>query len=293
MSIIVSEIIASPTLSHGANPSADRTIRVFSTDPAGDSFTRASAYATAQAWFAANPVPALSSWLRMKSITENPIGIGDCYEFVAHYDRKNAKIVKFKFNTSGATVKKYYQAVAASAATPGQQAPNMNGGVGWQGDHFEGFDCPVPGGTLSIETCFAWSSMTKAFRDKLFKYRGSVNSGAFFGFAAGEVMFTGADVSNEEEVDESTGNMAQFWRVNFNFQIGVNQKNVDCNGQLGQIDVDAFQPYWVLSVDAADADGKRRVKKPIAHYAHTVPSASFSEFNIPTDLFGPLWTETT
>ena len=285
MSSHVEEVFHSPQLVFGTNPSADRTLRVFDDDA---SLTLAGAKALAAAWLTAHPLSDVSASLRLKSLAPTQLDAPGAFEFVAHYDRRAAKIVKFSMDYGGTKARRYFLPVDHSAAAPGENAPDFGGGIGWSGDHFEGIDVDVPGGRLSIEMCVPWESMTVSYRNSLYSKRGCVNSGAFFGFEKHAVKFDGGHISNEEEVD-AAGTPTQFWRVTLNFLLGLNMKNVTCNGKLSPIDVDAWQPYWVFTVTVPDASGKYKIKKPIAHYTHTIEEYDFSSSGVPQDLYGPLW----
>jgi len=94
----------------------------------------------------------------------------------------------------------------------------------------------------------------------LFQLTGRVNTGAFKGFNAGEVLFLGASGSRRGYGD---------WEITFRFAASPNVTNLTI-GDITGINKKGWEYLWVRYADSEDTAAKALVKKPIAVYIERV-----------------------
>jgi len=102
--------------------------------------------------------------------------------------------------------------------------------------------------------------VTAEYKATLFALTGKVNSAAFKGFEAGEVLFLGASGSKRGEED---------WEITYRFAASPNATNI----QVGDITVTSkkgWEYLWVRYADAEDAGANALVKRPVAAYVEKV-----------------------
>jgi hypothetical protein len=99
-----------------------------------------------------------------------------------------------------------------------------------------------------------------------------VNSGAFRGFAAGEVLFLGASGS-KTGVDN--------WEIAFKFAASPNVTSLSIGGGITVSAKKGWEYLWVRFADAEDSTAKALVKRPVAAYVERVyESADFSTMGL-------------
>jgi len=178
----------------------------------------------------------------------------------------------FNFDTGGGTqhITQSLQTIG-SYAPPGKTAPNFKGAIGVTHDSVEGVDITVPIYQFSETHYLADSAVTPAYKATLFSLTGKVNSGAFKGFAAGEVLFLGASGSKRGEAD---------WEITFRFAASPNRTNLTV-GDITVASKKGWEYLWVRYADAEDSSAKVLVKQPVAAYVEKVyPDGDFSGLGI-------------
>lgn len=135
---------------------------------------------------------------------------GGVYEIEVHYEQQTVEAGSVKFANRKAYDERWYldssntvEHILAGESTTayGPDAPEVGNLINWNGKH--GAACVISGAdiisttirencVLSLDT----SSYTTGFRKKIANLAGSINSRAFHGWAAGEVLFLGADSGN-------------------------------------------------------------------------------------------------
>ena len=166
----------------------------------------------------------------------------------------------FSFDTGGGT-----QHITQSLSTVGSYAaggtpPDFKGAIGVTHDNVEGVDLTAPVYNFSETHYLADATVTGAYKATLFSLTGKVNSGAFKGFAAGEVLFLGASGSKRGEDD---------WEISFRFAASPNRTNITI-GEMTGIAKKGWEYLWVRYEDAEDATANALVKKPTAAYVEKV-----------------------
>lgn len=87
-------------------------------------------------------------------------------------------------------------------------AQNVGAAIGVDGDEIHGVDVYRPVGSLRVSKRVNNSTMSRAFRNQIRRGQNCVNSGNWFDWSPGEVLFTGAEISPIS---------ASEWRVTYNF----------------------------------------------------------------------------
>lgn len=145
-----------------------------------------------------------------------------------------------------------------------------------------GVDIIVPALQWSESYDVPSSYVTSAYIRNLAKITGSTNDAAFRGFAAGEVLFTGA--SGSHEWDDQRGNGP--WSLSFKFVASPNAGSGATVPALKVGDIDGIvkgghEYLWVKYSVVEDAAKNQMTRQPLAVYVNTVyPSTDFSLLGI-------------
>ena len=266
--IYVEEILHSPKLTYGQTPSIETTVRVFSDSSADLSTTLAFKYA--MEWLAKHPVEKITELQRLTNVSVDPVkeSDGKTYEVKFTHSKWHTKLTIFRMDTGGETAKRVFGVTKASGGTydGSIQAPDFQGGVSFQNGEFQGIDVPVPGASFSITACYPWLFMTGDYANILTLYRGCVNSSDFLFYAAGEVLFLGAQIEMMPEVNEK-GQQIFYWQVTFNFKASPNVVGLTNNNTLESINKRGWEAYWIYTVAKPDPTSQRVIQVPVAHYA--------------------------
>jgi hypothetical protein len=178
----------------------------------------------------------------------------------------------FSFDTGGGTqhILVSKETVGADAldgyATNQHQAINVK--TTGKNVTVDGCDITVPVYTFSETHYIDDDDVTQAYKITLFNLTGKVNSDAFRGFAAGEVLFLGASGSQRGSGD---------WEITFKFAASPNQAAVT----IGTLSVAkrGWDYLWVRF--APDIDTNRVVAKPVEVFVERVYDyASFAGLGI-------------
>lgn len=140
------------------------------------------------------------------------------------------------------------------------RAPDFFGGIGWNGDAFEGADAIFPELSFAKSVLVDVSAVTTNYVKLLSGLVGKVNDANFFGFAKGEVLFIGA-----------SGDMrsATQYELSFRFAVSRNETNL----KIGNITVDkkeGWELLWVCYRMKEDAAAKFTGPAPVAAYVATI-----------------------
>lgn len=178
---------------------------------------------------------------------------------------------RVKFSTQGATIKAY-QAAVTKYAPAGETAPDFEGAIGVDNDNkVAGVDVGTPSLKFSITYKKAKAAITwtyiKLLRDLTYHY----NVATFFGFAAGEVLFTGADGSQTLYADAE---------VTYNFVAEPNITGLTVGSITGiaKLGHEYIWPWYRKEIDtAADV----MIPRPGAVYvSKPFSSADFDDLGI-------------
>jgi hypothetical protein len=180
------------------------------------------------------------------------------------------------FDTGGAT-QHITQAIPSDTFPNGEQrfhtgspaAPNMRGAIGVDGDSVQGVDIVVPQLTWTETYDVPTQYVTTNYIKKVSMLTGTVNNAAFRGFAAGEVLFTGASGSQQWDEDKGDGP----WSLSYKFVASANQgpnKTFPAItiGDIEDIEKDGHDYLWVRYEDAVE--NSTLLKKPKFVYVNKV-----------------------
>ena len=177
------------------------------------------------------------------------------------------------FDTSGGTMH-MNQSLGTSAKAP-NDAPDFGGAIGVDGDgNVAGVDVTMPVFNFEETHTLAGTVVTDAWKKKVAALTGTVNSSAFRGFEAGEVLFLGAAGSKRSK--KASAN----WEITFRFAVSANQAQLKI-GDLTIANKRGWDYLWVSYKTAVAGNGKSLVKKPAAAYVEKVyPDGDFGTLGI-------------
>lgn len=152
-------------------------------------------------------------------------------------------------------------------------AANVGTAIGVDGEQIQGVDVYRPLGTLRVSKRINASTYSPSFRRNLYRAQNRVNSGNWFDWSAGEVLFLGAEIepikSNE-------------WRVTYNFLFADYPGPTAITLADGsQVNV-ANRPweYLWLRFGSKTVDGVKQKTALSAHIASVYEFFNFSSFQL-------------
>lgn len=165
---------------------------------------------------------------------------------------------------------------AYSETRYGSSAPNMQGGIGWNGDQFEGIDIVSPTFEFSIAHKYPYDDVTTAVRNSWLALVGCVNSDTFAGFAAGEVLYCGFSGSSVTEYDGTLITIdgvvyekaLNFYNITHNFKCSPNVTGMNIAGQ--SVNKKGWEYLWVLREKYDDSTSGRTIEIPVGVYVNQV-----------------------
>lgn len=216
-------------------------------------------------------------WLHTIDAEPNPDGT---YNVTGHYRPKPPREENwssYRLATSGETENVKYSLETVAAYGPNNdEVPPSDGVLGWDGDTVHGIDVPVPGCNWIETHHLPQTVVTRPYLGSLILARGHVNSSAWKGFAAGEVMFLDFDAS-AEVADADTGEY--LWTINYVFAARPNETGVNIGNNI----IVASKQGWdrIEVRHQLKAEGGRVRPIPTAAYVERVfPRIDFATFGI-------------
>ena len=282
MTIHFDEVPASPVVTHGENPQAEYTLRVFSDNPKQDRFDDQTAYSVASAWFMRNS-PKHDTGLFLRTVTVTPLGaVNDLFECVGVWSKWSGDLPEYSSSTTGGTARIRFGKDIASGGKKDSDSepPDFGGGIGFQDGVFQGIDLQTPKQSWTITATFPFDFLNSAYRKMLRHFTGKVNQSPFDDFEAGEVRFAGAQVASTRKHLPGESFDRTFWKIQFAFEAQPNVTNLTCNETLKPIDKEGWQVYWVYSVP--EVSNGRLIQRPVAHYTvEAIPKVDFHSLRVP------------
>jgi len=256
MTAYIAERTTSRPSTLGRSPAFDLIYVVLGTDD--DAEVRALVVATA---------PATAEDLVLEYINIDPSEGGNVWTATARYSLFDVNTEE-EFDTGGGT-----QRISTSLSTitrtaaPGYTAPDYKGAVNVREDRVEGADVTIPVYNWGKSISVASSVVNSAFKLGIFNLTGKVNSLAFKGFAAGEVLFLGAS-GRRRGRDK--------WRIDYRFASSPNIVSAPVGGSTSfTVSKLGWDFLWVRFDDSLDAN--RIIKIPTAAYVERV--YTFADLN--------------
>lgn len=170
----------------------------------------------------------------------------------------------FSFDTSGGQEHITQSLSTVSSYAPGgATAPNYYGAIGVTDGNIEGVDITAPVYNFEERHYLDDSSITSAYKALVFAATGTVNSIAFKGFNAGEVLFLGASGSIRRH-DQ--------WEITFKFNAKPNVSGLSIGGNITGVAKQGQDYIWVRYKDEEDSVAKKLIRRPEAVYVERVYS---------------------
>jgi hypothetical protein len=157
-----------------------------------------------------------------------------------------------------------------SRPAPLLAAPDFKGAIGVTRGGIQGVDIVVPAFSWSLSIRVAASSVNDAYVMNLESLTGCVNDDTYYGRAAGEVRFDGAEGQRTGDEMELT--------FSFSSQRNVEDRTI---GDIDMIDKEGWDYLWVQYEDEEDDTAKAMSKVPNGVYIERVsPRADFALLGI-------------
>lgn len=178
--------------------------------------------------------------------------------------------------------------------------PRFDGGIGWNGESFEGCDIIVPALSFTGKTRTKYHDFTQAQAEWFAMQTGAINNADFCGFARhcvqcrsvkGNVIFLPKDALTEDEHGNKVGAMEPWYEFTCEFavqpwvNVTVSGAGVTPSGRtipgFRYIRKNGYDYLWVLWQSYDDQISGMTLKKPKAIYVNQVyPDADFSRFGL-------------
>lgn len=163
--------------------------------------------------------------------------------------------------------------ICVDGVTP---APPMFGGIGWNGDRFEGIDIVSPTFEFNLAYKYPYDSITTAVRNNWLLLTGCVNSDSFAGFSPGEVLYCGFSGGSSTEYDGELINIdgtvyqkaKNYYNITHQFKCSPNVSNMSIAGV--QINKLGWEYVWPLKRKYDDPDTGMTIEEPVAVYRDQV-----------------------
>lgn len=200
-------------------------------------------------------------------------GKGDSDNKTDDYPEQDPGILPETFSTEGSTVH-IDQAYSETRYAVGNAAiPDLEGGIGWDGESFQGADVVRPSFNFTLEKEFDYDDITPQVKTDLANLTGCVNSDAFHGYPAGVVLFMGASGSSSVSYDGTlvVVDGAIYKKATVKFKITFKfrcQPNAAVNLCGLTINKNAWDHVWVLR--AKEDRAGRTVDVPLGVYVNQV-----------------------
>jgi hypothetical protein len=202
--------------------------------------------------------------------------IGDqAWQAVVRYgglESQDFGLISVEFEVGSQTTK-IMQSLATVGVypAPDRTAPNYYGAINVTRDGVEGVDIEIP----TYEWTETWrhpdGTVGPSYGAVLYAVTGRVNSAAFRGFAAGEVLFRGATGRKTRQ---------DAWEITYRFAASPNATGLTI-GPITGIEKKGWEYLWVVYEDFEDNTAMKLVKRPLAAYVEQVyPSTDFAVLGI-------------
>ncbi len=172
--------------------------------------------------------------------------------------------VRETFNTGGGTQHitqaRETKMVYASGDFPVSMS-DTNGAIGvtLEGE-VQGCDVTVPAYNFTRRKVFQPGDVDNDCKAIIYALTGTVNDDEFEGFAAGEVLFLGAEGSDRDDGR---------YEINFNFSAKPNRTDVSV-GDIEGIEYNGWDYVWILYAPKENDDTKLVMKKPVGVWVERV-----------------------
>jgi len=175
------------------------------------------------------------------------------------YGSKNTETIEYNFDTGGGNQKITQTIAPLTVRSYGTQPPDFKGAINVDDNSVNGIDVIVPVYNFSETKQVSQDLINDGFKSSIFTLVGRVNSSAWHGFAAGEVLFMGASGSRHGR----TGDV----ELNYKFAASPNKNNITI-GTITGIEKKGWEYLWVRYEKSTDQNCLIQI--PRAVYVHQV-----------------------
>lgn len=176
-------------------------------------------------------------------------------------ERKDTGDSQFSFDTSGGSQRITQALSTIQKVAAAGTAPDFKGAIGVTENSVEGVDITVPVYNFEETHYIDAATVTAAYKNTLFTLTGQVNSLAFKGFSAGEVLFLGASGSARRH-DQ--------WEITFKFSASPNVTGLTVGPDISGVNKEGWDYLWVRYQDEEDGAANKLVRVPEAAYVERV-----------------------
>lgn len=188
-------------------------------------------------------------------------------------DTGEEETVSFAFDTGGGTMHLNHSLKTVSKSP--DDAPDFNGAIEVDNEgNVNGVDVTMP--TLNFTETHTLNGIrvTTGYKKTLAALTGTVNSSAFRGFEAGEVLFLGASGSKRSK------KISAPWEITYRFAVSPNKKSLKL-GKLEVSDKKGWNYLWVRYADKVAENKHNITKEPTAAYIEQVyPEEDFGQLGL-------------
>ena len=176
---------------------------------------------------------------------------------------------KLSFDTSGGSTT--MKQALKDKRTP-EDAPDMKGGINWDGDQFNGVDIAVANIVETYSITIPSSKLTTAYKRKLSELTGTINNAPFKGWDHSEVLFMGASASGSED---------GYIDIDFKFGISPIKRDFEFAGHK-ILSKGGWYYIWALYEDSCAENEPVLPKARAVYVCKTYEEKDFSELGIGT-----------
>lgn len=197
----------------------------------------------------------------------------------AGYAQPEIDELDYSYNTTGGTSHLSYS--LATLGRAGAALRDFGGGIGWNGQGFDGVDVITPHAEFSISVNWPAAFFTQAYRLALANATGCINSASWQGFAAGCVLFKGVQASPKSfKVTLSDGSTVKsyYWRATYNFEANP-ASTVVFNGTT--LVKRGFDYLWKLSEKTESSGGDVQSQVVQVNVEQVYPEFDFANLLLP------------
>lgn len=188
----------------------------------------------------------------------------------------------YSFSTGGGSARITHSLATLGAATSDGSTPrSFGGGIGWNGENFDGVEIATPKVEFSITTNWSKSFFTQAYRLELANATGTINATPWNGFGAGCVLFKGATAKPTAfTYTDENGNTVRdwYWRATYNFEAAP-ASTVTFGGTT--LTKRGFDYVWRVVDKIENASGQVEAKTTQVNIEQVYKEFEFANFNLP------------
>ena len=195
------------------------------------------------------------------------------------YTQPNIDELDYSYNTTGGVSHLSYS--LATLGRAGASLRDFGGGIGWNGNGFDGVDVITPHTEFSISVNWPAAFFTQAYRLALANATGCVNSATWHGFDAGCVLFKGVQASPKSfQVTLADGSTVKsyYWRAVYTFEANP-ATTVVFNGTT--LVKRGFDYLWKLSEKTESANGDLQSQVVQVNVEQVYPEFDFANLLLP------------